>query len=74
MDDDVLTEEELKRAVQRIFRLSQTDAEFRAVCLSDPHEAIRRVTGKTVASGVTIRFLDSAPDKTRDPGGAGELA
>jgi hypothetical protein len=70
MGEDILTEEELKRAVQKIFRLSQTDPEFRTLCLSDPNEAIRRITGKAVAPGVEIQFLDSAADKTKDPGGA----
>jgi hypothetical protein len=70
MDENILTEEELKRAVQKIFRLSQTDPEFRAICLSNPGEAIRRITGKTAAPGVRIQFLDSDADKTKDPGGA----
>jgi hypothetical protein len=70
MDQDILTEEELKRAVQKIFRLSQTDPEFRAICLNNPNEAIQRITGKTVAPGIKIQFLDSVPDKTTDPGGA----
>lgn len=70
MDEEVLTEEELKRAVQKIFRLSQTDPEFRAICLSNPNEAIQRITGKSVAPGVKIQFLDSAPDKAKDPGSA----
>ncbi|MGQ0683060.1 hypothetical protein [Bradyrhizobium sp.] len=67
-----MTEEELKRAVQRVFRLSQTDPEFRAICLSNPNEAIQRITGKTVAPGIRIQFLDSVPDKASDPGGAGK--
>jgi len=70
MDQDILTEEELKLAVQKIFRLSQTDPEFRAICLSNPNEAIQRITGKTVAPGVKIQFLDSVADKKKDPGGA----
>ena len=48
MDEEILTEEELKRAVQRIFKLSQTDPAFRALCLSNPNEAIQRITGKAV--------------------------
>ena len=72
MDEDILTEEELKRAVQSIFRLSQTDAEFRAICLRNPNEAIQRITGKTVAPGTRIEFLGSVPDKATDPGGAGK--
>jgi hypothetical protein len=70
MDEGILTEEELKRAVQKIFRLSQTDPEFRALCLGNPNEAIQRITGKAVAPGVRIQFLDSAPDETKDPGAA----
>jgi hypothetical protein len=70
MDEDILTEEELKRAVQKIFRLCQTDPEFRALCLGNPNGAIQRITGKAVAPGIKIQFLDSAPDKTKDRDGA----
>lgn len=70
MDEDILTEEELKRAVQKIFRLSQTDATFRALCLSNPNEAIRRITGKAVAPGVNLQFLDSPPYKATESGSA----
>jgi hypothetical protein len=69
MDEEVLTEEELKRAVQKIFKLSQTDPEFRALCLADPNEAIRRITGKAVPPDVQMQFLDPASDeaaKSRD--------
>jgi hypothetical protein len=55
---EILTDEELKRAVHRIFKLSQTDPEFRMLCLSDPDEAIRRMTGKAVPPEVKIQFLD----------------
>jgi hypothetical protein len=41
MDEAILTEEELKRAVQKIFKLSQTDPAFRALCLTNPNEAIQ---------------------------------
>ena len=63
MDEAILTEEELKRAVQKIFKLSQTDPAFRALCLSDPNEAIQRMTGKAVPPDVKIQFLDSASDQ-----------
>ena len=58
MDEAILTEEELKRAVQKIFKLSQTDPAFRALCLTDPNEAIRRITGKAVPPDIKIQFLD----------------
>jgi hypothetical protein len=68
MDEEILTEEELKRAVQKIFKLSQTDPAFRTLCLSDPNEAIHRITGKAVPGGIKVQFLDSAgeADATRD--------
>ena len=66
MDEAILTEEELKRAVQKIFKHSQTDPEFRALCLSNPNEAIHRITGKAVPDGTRIQFVDSAPGGTGD--------
>jgi hypothetical protein len=63
MDEAILSEEELRRAVQKIFKLSQTDPAFRALCLSDPNEAIQRMTGKAVPPDVKIQFLDSASDQ-----------
>jgi hypothetical protein len=70
MAEAILTEEELKRAVQKIFKLSQIDPAFRALCLSNPDEAIQRVTGKPAPPDVKIQFVDSAsdqPDRPRDP-------
>ena len=54
MDEATLTEEELERAVRTIFKLSQTDPEFRMLCLGNPHEAIHRITGKAVPDGTKI--------------------
>lgn len=62
MGEEILTGDELKAAVQKIFKLSQTDPAFRALCLADPREAVRRVAGKAVPPDLKIRFLDSAPD------------
>ena len=59
MNEEFLTEEELKAAVEKIFKLSQTDPQFRKLCLSNPNEAIRRLTGKAVPPDTKIRFLDS---------------
>jgi hypothetical protein len=71
MDEAILTEEELKRAVQMIFKLSQTDPAFRALCLTSPNEAIQRITGKAVPPDIKIQFLDSASDQ---PDGARDAA
>jgi hypothetical protein len=70
MDEEILTEEELQRAVQRIFKLSQTDPKFRTLCLSNPNEAIRRITGKAVPQDIKIQFLDSASDEATKSGDA----
>jgi hypothetical protein len=62
MDEAILTREELRRAVREIFKRSQVDPEFRALCLSNPHEALRLITGKAVPADFKIQFLDSASD------------
>jgi hypothetical protein len=68
MAEEILTEEELQRAVRKIFKLSQTDPEFRSLCLSNPNDAIRRITGKAVPPDTRIRFRDSASDEADEPG------
>ena len=55
---DTLTEEELKMAMQQVFKRSQTDATFRKLCLDDPVSAIREVSGKSPAHDIRIRFVD----------------
>ena len=71
MDEAILTEEELQRAVRKVFKLSQTDPEFRTLCLSNPNEAIHRITGKSVPGGIKIQFLDSA---SNEAGGSRDAA
>jgi hypothetical protein len=70
MDEEILTEAELNRAIQKIFKLSQTDPEFRRLCLSDPNEAIHRITGKAVPLHIKIQFLDSDSDEANESRGA----
>jgi hypothetical protein len=71
MDEATWSQEELTRAVRAVFRRSQTDPEFRALCLSNPNEALRLVAGKAVPPGLDIRFVDSAVDQAVEPGGSG---
>ena len=54
----ILTEEELREAVAKIFKRSQTDLEFRKLCLSNPSEAVLKVCGKPLPEGVKIKFLE----------------
>jgi hypothetical protein len=70
MDEDILTEDELERAVKKIFKLSQTDPEFRALCLSNPNEALRQITGKAAAPGIKLQFLDSTSAVANEHGDA----
>ncbi len=70
MDEAILTEDELKQAVREVFRRSQIDPDFRALCLSDPHEALRLITGKNVPPGRKVQFLDTAPDEAIESGKA----
>ncbi|MBX9843258.1 MAG: hypothetical protein K2Z80_15760 [Xanthobacteraceae bacterium] len=70
MDEAVLTEEELRRAVREIFKRSQIDPEFRALCLSNPHEALRLTTGRAVPTDLNIQFQDPASDKADAEGGS----
>jgi hypothetical protein len=70
MDEESLSQEELQRALREVFRRSQTDADFRALCVSNPHEALRLITGKAVPPDTTIRFVETAADpgiKPADP-------
>ena len=55
---EVLTEEELKEALKSLFKRSQTNMEFRMLCLSNPAEAIRKITGKSIPEGFKLKFLD----------------
>jgi hypothetical protein len=70
MDDAALTQEELTRAVREVFRRSQTDPEFRALCLSRPDEALRLITGKAVPADLDIRFVEPASDQAVKPSDA----
>jgi hypothetical protein len=67
MTEEILTEEELRRSVQKIFKFPQTDPAFRAICLTDPNEAIRLISGKAVSYDFKIRFVDSPSHQASEP-------
>ena len=71
MDEATLTREELNRAVREVFRRSQIDPEFRALCLTRPDEALRLVAGKAVPADLKIEFVESATDQAVKPSDAG---
>ena len=55
---ETLTEDEIKAALPELFRRSQIDLAFRTLCLENPGEALRRLTGKALPEGIDLRFLD----------------
>jgi hypothetical protein len=68
-ETEILTEDELKEALKSLFKRSQTSMEFRRLCLSDPAEAIHRLTGKALPEGFKLKFLepDSQPAGKTEP-------
>lgn len=59
----ILTEDEIRKAIPKIFKRSQTDREFRKLCLSNPARAIQEVSGKSLPEWVTVQFLDTMDDE-----------
>ncbi|MGP0058659.1 MAG: hypothetical protein ACLPID_05160 [Beijerinckiaceae bacterium] len=53
-----LTDPEITKAVQKVFKRCQTDMEFRRLCLTDPAAAIEEVSGKRLPPNVTLRFTE----------------
>jgi hypothetical protein len=44
--------------IERILRLSATDADFRALLLTDPHAAAKQVTPNGIPSRVHLKFIE----------------
>ncbi len=57
--ENILTEEEIKAALRELFKRSQTDWEFRQLCLSDPAAAIREISGKSLPEGFDLQLRDA---------------
>ncbi len=53
------TREDLDAAMAKIEELASTDMEFRKLCLSDPHGAIKQATGKDVDPGYRLKFIEN---------------
>lgn len=59
-----LTPEDMPKILAAIFKRSQTDREFRVLCLENPGEAVFEVSGKRLPPGSTLRFVEP-----EEPGG-----
>ncbi len=51
-------EEQWERAQVKFYRLATRDSEFRKLCLEDPREAVRQVTGMELSPDVKLRFVE----------------
>lgn len=57
--EEILTEAEIKQAIKTIFKRSQTDIDFRRLCLTNPAAAIREITGKSIPDGFAVEFREN---------------
>lgn len=54
-----LTKEELeKKVLPSLFKRSQTDAEFRELCVKSPEEAVIEISGKKPPVGKKLQFIE----------------
>ena len=53
-----LTEKELEKVLATLFKRSQTDEEFRTLCVETPEDAIFEISGKKPPKGKKIKFTD----------------
>lgn len=53
------TQQEVNQAIEKVKELSVKDAAFRKLCLENPNEAIKKVTGKDVPEGIVIKFIEN---------------
>jgi hypothetical protein len=54
------TEQAQAEAEAKVMRMAATDADFRALALSDGRAAIEKATGKQLPEGFVVRFVDPA--------------
>ncbi len=55
------TEAEMNEAMDAVEAKATTDKEFRALCLSNPNEALRVATGKEIDPNYKIKFVEADP-------------
>jgi len=71
------TEEEVQKVVAEIGKKAAADPAFRKLCLENPAEAVKKVSGKDLPQGLRVRFVENAGAHMTfvlpDPAGPGEL-
>ncbi|KUO64326.1 MAG: hypothetical protein APF84_09825 [Gracilibacter sp. BRH_c7a] len=53
------TKEEINSAQAKVEALATKDNEFRKLCLSDPHAAIKQATGQDVEPSYKLKFVEN---------------
>jgi hypothetical protein len=55
---EIITEEELKKALTQVFKRVQTDKDFRKLVKENPGEGIFKITGKRLPEGANLSFTE----------------
>ena len=53
------TKKDLDEAMVKIEKLASTDMNFRKLCVSDPHAAVKQATGNDVDPGYKLKFIEN---------------
>ncbi|KUO73821.1 MAG: hypothetical protein APF77_17210 [Clostridia bacterium BRH_c25] len=53
------TKEEMNSAKAKVEALAAKDSEFRKLCLSDAHAAVKKATGKDVEPSYKLKFVEN---------------
>lgn len=54
------SKEEMKKAAAAIYEKAAKDAAFRQLCVMNPGEAVKQVTGKALPEGFNVQFIDKS--------------
>ena len=60
----IISPGELEKAMLAVFKLAQTDAGFRKLCMESPGDAIYQIAGKRLPAGATLSFTE--PEKPEE--------
>lgn len=54
------TSDQVKSTLAAVYKNAATDEAFRKLCLRDPREAVRQITGRELPDEFKLRFVDNA--------------
>ncbi len=56
------TEEKINQTIIEIRKRASEDEAYRQLCLDNPHEAIRNISGIELPEGLKINIIENEPD------------